>query len=67
MQNIQSIETLTPYETGKILRMNAETVRAGLRAGRFSFGTAIPPKKQNGKWTYNIIKSKVLEYANIES
>lgn len=59
---IKPVEMLTPYETGKIIHANAETVRAGLRSSRFPFGTAIPPKKQGGRWIYKIIKTKVIEY-----
>lgn len=61
-----SVERLTPYQAGQILKMNAESIRAGLKANRFPFGTAIPPKKEGGKWNYIIIKSKFLEYANIK-
>lgn len=64
-EKIQEVETLTPYEAGKILHKNAETIRAGLRQGRFSFGTAIPPEEPGGNWNYIIIKSKFLEYAGI--
>ena len=56
------IETITPYEAGKILHRNAEFVRAGLREKRFDFGTAIPPQKDGGNWSYIIIKSKFFEY-----
>lgn len=59
------IETITPYEAGKIIGKNAEYIRAGLRNNRFNFGSAVPPKKEGGKWSYNIIKSKFLEYAGI--
>lgn len=60
---ISKVETLTPYEAGKIIGKNQEYIRAGLRANRFNFGSAVPPKKEGGKWNYNIIKSKFLEYA----
>lgn len=63
----EKVKTLTPYKAGVIIGANAETVRAGLRSGRFQFGTAIPPQKEGGKWIYNIIASKVYEYAGIES
>lgn len=66
MEKIQPVETLTPYEAGKIIHTNAEYIRAGLRQGRFNFGSAVPPKKEGGKWNYNIIKSKFLEYAGLE-
>lgn len=66
MENLElKVETLTPYEAGKIIRKNAEYIRAGLRAGRFNFGSAVPPEKEGGQWNYNIIKSKFLEYAGI--
>lgn len=60
MEDISKTETITPYEAGKILHMNAETVRAGLRQGKFPFGTAIQGK--TGRYIYLIIKSKFLEY-----
>ncbi|MBP3463826.1 MAG: hypothetical protein J6K45_05035 [Clostridia bacterium] len=62
---MEKVKTLSPYETGRIIGTNAETVRAGLRSQRFNFGTAIPPKKEGGRWIYNIIASKVYEYAGI--
>lgn len=61
-EEIRPVETITPYEAGKALHKNAETIRAGLRQGVFSFGTAIPPEKPGGDWNYIIIKSKFLEY-----
>lgn len=59
------VETLTPEQAGKIIGKNAEYIRAGLRLQRFDFGSAVPPKKEGGKWNYNIIKSKFFEYADI--
>lgn len=64
-KEVKPIETITPYQAGKILRKNAEAIRAGLREERFPFGTAIPPKKDGGNWNYIIVKSKFLEYAGI--
>jgi hypothetical protein len=63
---IKPVDTITPYEAGKILHANAETIRAGLRQSRFPFGTAIPPEEEGGNWNYIIIKSKFLEYAGIK-
>lgn len=65
-EEIQPIETLTPQEAGRIIRKNAEYIRAGLRQNRFNFGSAVPPEKPGGEWNYNIIKSKFLEYAGIK-
>lgn len=65
--NTEKIETLTPYEAGKIIGKNQEFIRAGLRAKRFDFGSAVPPKKEGGRWNYIIIKSKFLEYANLKT
>lgn len=65
-EEIKPVETLTPFEAGKILHKNAEAIRAGLRQSRFPFGTAIPPEEEGGNWNYIIIKSKFLEYAGIE-
>lgn len=63
MSNIEPVETMTPYEAGRIIGKNADYIRAGLRQKRFNFGSAV--ESQNGHWNYNIIKSKFLEYAGI--
>lgn len=65
--NIEKVETITPYEAARIIGKNAEYIRAGLRANRFNFGSAVPPKKENGQWSYNIIKSKFLEYVGVNT
>lgn len=64
MIKLQKVETITPYEAGRLIGKNAEYIRAGLRANRFDFGSAV--KSKTGRWNYNIIKSKFLEYAGIE-
>ena len=63
---LKPVETITPYEAGKVLHKNAEAIRAGLRQGIFPFGTAIPPEEEGGNWNYIIIKSKFMKYAGIE-
>lgn len=65
IEELKKVETLTPAETGKILGKGADAIRVGLRCGVFNFGSAIPPKKQGGKYNYIIVKSKVLDYAGI--
>lgn len=60
---MERIETITPFEAGKIIGKNAEFIRAGLRQGRFGFGTAVQGK--TGRWNYTIIKNKFLEYVGI--
>lgn len=64
MEDIVKIETITPETAGTILHKNAEFVRAGLRQGRFPFGTAV--QSESGQWNYLIIKSKFLDYIGIE-
>lgn len=59
------VERLTPYEAGKMLHSNAETIRAGLRQKVFDFGTAIPPEKPGGKWKYIIIKTEFLKFVGL--
>lgn len=61
---MEQAKTLSPEETGKVIRMRAQSVRLGLQQGRFPFGIAI--QKPNGRWTYNIIASKVYEYAGLK-
>ena len=66
METLKPVDTITPYEAGKVLHKNAEAIRSGLRQERFPFGTAIPPEKEGGNWNYIIIKSKFLEYVGIK-
>ena len=65
-KEISPVETLTPYEAARKIEKNAEYIRAGLRAGRFDFGSAVPPEEPGGNLGYNIIKSKFFKYAGIE-
>lgn len=58
------VETITPAEAGKIIHKNAEFIRAGLRQGRFDFGTAV--KSKSGQWNYIIFKNKFLKYAGLK-
>ena len=62
--NLGEVETMTPAEAGKMIHKNAEFIRAGLRQGRFNFGTAVESK--SGEWNYLIIKSKFLEYVGLK-
>lgn len=59
---MEKVETITPFEAAQKIHKNAEFIRAGLRQGIFDFGSAVPPKKQGGRWNYVIIKSKFLKY-----
>ena len=61
---IEPVEIMTPEEAGRIVHKNAEFIRAGLRQGRFDFGSAV--QGSGGQWNYNIIKSKFLKYAGIQ-
>ena len=61
---MKRVETITPYEAARLIGKNAEYIRAGLRANRFDFGSAVQSK--TGRWNYNIIKKKFLKYAGIE-
>lgn len=57
---IERIETITTNEAAQALGKGAEFIRAGLRQGRFPFGSAVV--NENGRWNYVIIKSKFLNY-----
>ena len=63
-EDIKRVETLTPEQAGKIIGKNPEYIRALLRQGKVNWGTAVESKK--GRWNYNIIRSKFLEYVNIK-
>lgn len=60
MDDLPEVRTITPYEAGKKLHKNAEWIRAGLRQGKFPFGTAIQNK--TGGWNYIIFEKKFCEY-----
>ena len=62
-EEINPVETITPYEAGIIIRKNAAYIRGLLRQGRVDWGTAV--EGETGKWNYNIIKSEFLKYAGI--
>ena len=62
-EEIEAVETITPYEAGIIIRKNAAYIRGLLRQGRVDWGTAV--EGETGKWNYNIIKSKFLKYAGV--
>ena len=63
-EDIKRVETLTPEQAGKIIGKNPEYIRALLRQGKVNWGTAVESK--NGRWNYNIIRSRFLEYVNIK-
>lgn len=63
---MEPVETINCAEAGRLVHRNAERIRAGLRQNKFDFGTAIPPKKEGGRWNYIIIKSKFYKWAEIE-
>lgn len=65
MEELSKVETITPYEAGKIIGKNAEFIRAGLRQKIFDFGSAVQNEK-TGRWNYNIIKNKFFEYAGVK-
>lgn len=61
---MQAVETVTVEEAAKIIGKSGGYVRSGLISGRLPFGTAVK-KEGSEKWDFNIIKSRLLEYANI--
>jgi hypothetical protein len=65
MEEIEPVETISPYEFGRIIRMTQNKVRAGIKQGKWDFAKAIEPEKPGEDWTFNIIKSRALEYAGI--
>ena len=61
---MQTVETVTVEEAAKIIGKSGGYVRSGLISGRLPFGTAVL-KGDSTKWDFNIIKSKLYEYADI--
>ena len=64
-EDIKRVETLTPEQAGKIIGKNPEYIRALLRQGKVNWGTEVESKR--GRWNYNIIRSKFLEYVNVKN
>lgn len=67
MEKIQPVSTLTPKQAAKIIGKDPDYIRVGLRLGRFDFGSAVPPREGGKNWSYNIIESKFLKYADINN
>lgn len=61
---ILNVEVLSVEETAKLLHKAPQYIRWGLQQQRLPFGSAV--QKPNGKWSYNIIKNKVLDYIGKE-
>ena len=60
---MKPVETLTVEEAAKIIGKSGYYVRRGLQQKRFFWGTAV---KTSSRWSYNIIKKRLYEYAGIE-
>ena len=58
-----SAETVNVATAAKMIHKAPQYVRWGLQQQRLPFGSAV--QKPDGKWSYNIIKSRVQEYANL--
>ena len=58
-----SAETVNVATAAKMIHKAPQDVRWGLQQQRLPFGSAV--QKPDGKWSYNIIKSRVQEYANL--
>lgn len=65
MEEIPKVKTLTPEQAAKIIGKDPDYIRVGLQLRRFDFGSAVPPKEGGRNWSYNIIESKFLKYADI--
>ncbi len=63
-EQLESVETMTPEEAGKVVHKSAEFIRALLRQGKVNWGTAAEGK--NGEYNYLIIRSKFLEFVGIQ-
>ena len=61
---MKEVEVMTPAEAASILHKDPGYVRLGLQQGRLPFGSAV--KVSDKRWSYNIIKKKLYEYAGIE-
>ena len=55
------VKTMNCDTAARIIGKGTQYVREGLKQQRLPFGSAV--QKPDGKWSYNIIASKVYEYA----
>lgn len=60
---MEKVETITPYEAGRIIGKNADYIRFGLRAKRFDFGSAVQGK--TGRWNYHIVPRSFRDYTHM--
>lgn len=51
-------------ETAKLIHKTPQYVRLGLQQQRLPFGSAV--QKPDGRWSYDIVETKVYEYLGIE-
>lgn len=61
---MEQVKTLSVEKTAKLLKKDPQYIRLGLQQSRLPFGSAV--QKPTGHWSYNIIASKVYEYAGIK-
>ena len=60
LDEMPEVKTITVVEAAKRLPKGPEWLRAGLRQGRFPFGTAVQGK--TGRWNYIIFEKKFCNY-----
>ena len=64
MERIKPVDIIGVRNAARIIHKSPEYVRVGLQQGRLPFGSAV--KVSSSRWSYNIIKKKLYEYAGIE-
>ena len=64
-ENSEKIKRMTPVQVATKLEMSPESIRAGLRQGKFPFGVAFQGK--TGQWIYIILEKKFYSWAEVNN
>lgn len=56
------MEKITPEQAAKILKMDPQNLRAGLRSGKIPWGTAFKTSEVRERYTYVIYPKAFREY-----
>ena len=59
-------EIISAAEAARILNCRPQKVRERIKAGRWTFGKAIPPAKPGGQITYDIYARRMYQFFGME-
>lgn len=59
-------EIISAAEAARILHCRPQKVRERIKAGRWTFGKAVPPAKPGGQITYDIYARRMYQFFGME-